>query len=110
MKSTPSTNAGSLAFRRQTRTNYSSKRMHKQIIATLCLVASLSVPWVRAVDLIAIGTVSGTYEDFASQTAAPLESGVPGNRLGGIGSGLAFAGGDTLLPMPGLGAQPPPSN
>src|SRR4051812_50102536 len=108
MKSTPSINAGSLAFRRQTRTTYSSKRMHKQIIATLCLVASLSVPWARAVDLIAIGTVSGTYEDFASQTAAPLESGVPGNRLGGIGSGPAFARGHTLPAPPGRGPNAPP--
>ncbi len=41
--------------------------------------------------LIAIGTISGVYEDFAIQTAAPLENGVPGNRLGGIGSGLAYS-------------------
>jgi hypothetical protein len=39
--------------------------------------------------LIAIGTVSGLYQDFAEQTAGPLENGFPGNRLGGIGSGLA---------------------
>ena len=37
--------------------------------------------------LIAIGTISGFYEDFATQTAAPLENGVRGNRLGGIGIG-----------------------
>jgi outer membrane protein assembly factor BamB len=61
------------------------------------------VPPVRAVDLIAIGTVSGTYEDFATETAAPLESGVPGNRLGGIGSGLAYAGGTTFLALPDRG-------
>ena len=35
--------------------------------------------------LIAIGTISGFYEDFATQTAAPLENGVRGNRLGGMG-------------------------
>ncbi|HXJ57858.1 MAG TPA: hypothetical protein VNU68_14475 [Verrucomicrobiae bacterium] len=58
--------------------------MQNQIIATLCFVFSLSAPPLRGVDLIAIGTVSGTYEDFATETAAPLESGVPGNRLGGI--------------------------
>jgi hypothetical protein len=53
--------------------------------------------------LIAVGTVSGTYEDFASETAAPLENGVPGNRLGGVGSGLAYAGGTTFLALPDRG-------
>src|SRR5262245_2869370 len=31
-----------------------------------------------AVDLIAVGSISGTYEDFATETAAPLENGIPG--------------------------------
>ncbi|HXI54366.1 MAG TPA: esterase-like activity of phytase family protein, partial [Candidatus Saccharimonadales bacterium] len=84
--------------------------MQKQIIATLCFAFSLSVPPVRAVDLIAIGTVSGTYEDFATETAAPLESGVPGNRLGGIGSGLAYAGGTTFLALPDRGPNATPYN
>ena len=48
--------------------------MQNQIIATLCFVFSLSAPPVRGVDLIAIGTVSGTYEDFATEAAAPLRS------------------------------------
>ena len=47
--------------------------------------------------------MSGTYEDFAAETADPLESGVPGNRLGGIGSGLAYAGGMTFLALPDRG-------
>ena len=53
--------------------------------------------------LIAIGSVSGVYEDFAAQTAAPLANGVPGNRLGGIGSGLAYLGGDWFLALPDRG-------
>jgi hypothetical protein len=53
--------------------------------------------------LIAIGTVSGLYEDFATQTAAPLENGLPGNRLGGLGSGLAYAGGSTFIALPDRG-------
>src|ERR1043166_2370314 len=77
--------------------------MKKQIFAALCLVSSLSAPVVRAIDLIAIGTVSGTYEDFATETAAPLENGVPGNLLGGLGSGLAYAGGTTFLALPDRG-------
>jgi hypothetical protein len=50
-----------------------------------------------SVDLIAIGTIDGAYEDLAAQTAGPLENGIPGNRLGGIGSDLAYAGGTTFL-------------
>jgi len=56
-----------------------------------------------AVDLIAAGSISGTYEDFATETAAPLENGIPGNRLGGMGSGLAYAGGNTFLALPDRG-------
>ena len=53
--------------------------------------------------LIAIGTISGFYEDFATQTAAPLENGVRGNRLGGIGSGIAYLGGDFFVALPDRG-------
>jgi len=56
-----------------------------------------------SVDLIAIGAISGSYEDLSSQTAAPLENGVPGNRLGGLGSGLAYAGGNTFVALPDRG-------
>lgn len=62
------------------------------------------VPIARAdVDLIAIGRISGAYEDLAGRTAAALESGVAGNRLGGLGSGLAYAGGSTFLALPDRG-------
>src|SRR6266699_644170 len=84
--------------------------MKKQTFAALCLVSSLSAPAVRAIDLIAIGTVSGSYEDFAIETAGPLENGVPGNRLGGIGSGLAYAGGTTFLALPDRGPNASPYN
>jgi Esterase-like activity of phytase len=53
--------------------------------------------------LIAIGSISGTYEDQAIETAAPLENGVPGNRLGGMGSALAYAGGNIFLALPDRG-------
>jgi hypothetical protein len=53
--------------------------------------------------LVAIGSVSGLYEDFATQTAGPLENGVAGNRLGGIGSGLTYIGGDWFLALPDRG-------
>src|SRR3569832_1511599 len=76
--------------------------MRNQTLA-ICLVAFNSAPMVRAVDLIARGNISGTYEDFATETAAPLDNGVAGNQLGGIGSGLAYAGGTTFLALPDRG-------
>ena len=56
-----------------------------------------------SVDLIAIGSIDGSYEDFALQTANPLENGVAGNLLGGLGSGLAYAGGNTFIAVPDRG-------
>ena len=55
------------------------------------------------IDLIAVGTIDGLYQDFAAQTSGPLESGTPGNRFGGIGSGLAYLGGDWFLALPDRG-------
>jgi hypothetical protein len=63
-----------------------------------------------ALDLIAIGSVSGGYEDFTIETAGPLENGVPGNRLGGIGSGLAYAGCNTFIALPDRGPNAAPYN
>jgi DNA-binding beta-propeller fold protein YncE len=60
--------------------------------------------------LIAIGTISGTYEDLATETAAPLENGIPGNRLGGMGSGIAHAGGNIFLALPDRGPNAKPYN
>jgi hypothetical protein len=53
--------------------------------------------------LVAIGSVSGSYEDFATQTAGSLGNNVPGNRLGGLGSGLTYLGGDWFLALPDRG-------
>jgi hypothetical protein len=73
-------------------------------IATLLFIVLRLVGAAHAAaDLIAAGSVSGTYEDFATETAAPLENGIPGNRLGGMGSGLAYAGGNTFLALPDRG-------
>src|SRR5262245_59846119 len=69
----------------------------------LVVLLSFVSPFARlahaAIDLIAVGSISGTYEDFATETAAPLVNGIPGNRLGGMGSGLAYAGGNTFLAL-----------
>lgn len=84
--------------------------MKTQSFASLVLVSSIVAASAHAVDLIAIGSVSGTYEDFATETALPLENGVQGNRLGGIGSGLAYAGGTTFLALPDRGPNANPYN
>ena len=73
----------------------------KLLAAAATAVTTLSAH--AAVDLIAIGSMSGTYEDLSGRTAAPPENGVAGNRLGGIGSGLAYAGGDIFLALPDRG-------
>lgn len=52
--------------------------------------------------LIAIGSVSGDASDLSGQTGA-LENGVAGNLLGGVGSGLAWAGGNTFIATPDRG-------
>jgi len=78
--------------------------MKLRTLGPVFLAAALAIPPVHAaVDLLAIGTISGAFGDLASQTAAPLENGVPGNLLGGIGSGLAYAGGNTFIGLPDRG-------
>lgn len=81
--------------------------MHKLLAATT--FALLVVPTIHAAPpppgpaIVAIGSISGFYQDFATQTGGLLENGVPGNRLGGIGSGLAHLGGDYFLALPDRG-------
>jgi hypothetical protein len=79
-------------------------------VMTLAGLLTASASFAADPVLIAIGTVSGTYEDFATQTAASLENGLPGNRLGGMGSGLTYAGGDIFLALPDRGPNAKPYN
>jgi hypothetical protein len=85
--------------------NASFSRLNLLVVA-LAAVTTLSAH--AAPELIAIGSISGTYEDLSSQTAAPLENKIAGNRLGGIGSGLAHAGGTTFLALPDRGPNATP--
>lgn len=84
--------------------------MKIQTLAALLTASALLAPAAHSVELIAIGSVSGSYEDFATETAFPLENGTPGNLLGGIGSGLAYAGGSTFLALPDRGPNAAPYN
>lgn len=77
--------------------------MTKKILAFV-LPLLISAPAVQAgVDLIAIGQVDGNYQDLSAKSATTLENGVAGNILGGVGSGLAYAGGNTFLALPDRG-------
>ncbi|MCU1282477.1 MAG: hypothetical protein JWM53_6023, partial [bacterium] len=55
------------------------------------------------VDLVAVGSLAGTIADRSDATRAPLENGVPGNLLGGLGSGLAYAGWGRFIAVPDRG-------
>lgn len=75
----------------------------KRILPVLITSLLASTTAYASVDLIAMGGINGNYEDLSTQTAAPLENGIAGNRLGGIGSGFAYAGGTTFLALPDRG-------
>ncbi|WLT30361.1 esterase-like activity of phytase family protein [Geothrix sp. PMB-07] len=77
--------------------------MTPRSLLPLLLVALAAAQAQAQVKLIAIGSLSGQYEDLAHVTAPALENGIPGNRLGGLGSGLAYAGGTTFLALPDRG-------
>jgi len=74
--------------------------------AAMSLVALLSVPATAAPMYLATGTLSGSSAganfDLSGLTGR-LENGLPGNILGGIGSGLAYAGGNTFIATPDRG-------
>lgn len=55
------------------------------------------------VDLVAIGSISGSRADLSRATAGPLENGVAGNLLGGVGSGIDYAGFQLFVAVPDRG-------
>ena len=80
----------------------STLRLGKTMVATaIALGAFVTMP-AQAIDLIAIGKLPATMSDYSGQSAL-LENGVRGDLLGGIGSGLAWAGGNTFLALPDRG-------
>lgn len=55
------------------------------------------------------GSAAGTYADLSGLTGT-LENGVAANLLGGLGSGLAWAGGNTFIALPDRGPNANPYN
>jgi hypothetical protein len=83
--------------------------MNRIRLLPLALAALIAAPLAQAApDLVAVGTISGTYQDLDRATAGALENGVAGNRLGGLGSGLTWAGADTFLAVPDRGPNAVP--
>lgn len=74
----------------------------KGVFAAAYVACALASTTAQAVDLIAIGTLPGDSIDHSGQSAL-LENGVRGDLLGGVGSGLAWAGGSTFLALPDRG-------
>jgi hypothetical protein len=67
-----------------------------------------ATPAQSAVTLIATGTLDGTTD--LSGLTGTLENGLAGNVLGGIGSGLAYAGGNYFYAIPDRGPNATPYN
>ncbi len=78
--------------------------MLKRSLVLFLLASLVANPAANAeVKLIATGSLSGTIGDRSTKTSAPLENGTPGNLLGGIGSGLSYAGCNTFIAIPDRG-------
>jgi hypothetical protein len=83
--------------------------MKKNLLATLlhttfaAAITSLTLGNAHAVEILAIGSLNGNLHDLSTQTAGPLENGLAGNLLGGLGSGFAWAGGNSFIATPDRG-------
>ncbi|AUB85294.1 esterase-like activity of phytase family protein [Candidatus Thiodictyon syntrophicum] len=81
--------------------------MNKTLLLPTLMASALIAPMTHASPvLLAIGTLTqsaaGPDADLSGLTA-PMENGVRGDLLGGIGSGLAYAGGNTFIATPDRG-------
>lgn len=81
--------------------------MRRRFFPQVVLFAVLAAPAAQAsVVLLANGTLTGSAAgpdaDLSGLTGT-MENGVPANILGGMGSGLAYAGGNTFLALPDRG-------
>jgi hypothetical protein len=81
------------------------RKVFLQISMTLVCGGAL-LPAQAQVSLLAKGTLTssaaGPYKDLSGLNGT-LENGVPANLLGGLGSGIAYASGDTFLSVPDRG-------
>ena len=78
----------------------------RSLIVLLALFSATSVA--AEPRLIAALNIDASRHDLATQTEGALEDGMSGNILGGLGSGLAYTGGDTFLMLPDRGPNATP--
>ena len=71
-------------------------------LAAVLALGSIASTSAAAIELIAIGKLPGTGTDY-SGLSSTLENGARADLLGGMGSGLAWAGGSTFLALPDRG-------
>ena len=80
--------------------------MHTALRALVLGSTILAGPALSAPILLGTGSLTsssaGSYADLSGLTGL-LENGVPGNLLGGLGSGVAWAGGTTYVAVPDRG-------
>ncbi|WP_414514811.1 esterase-like activity of phytase family protein [Nostoc sp. PCC 9305] len=77
--------------------------LNKSLILSLLVLFAMAPAANAEVKLIAIGSLDGKIGDRSTETSAPLENGIAGNLLGGLGSGLAYAGNNTFIGIPDRG-------
>ena len=82
--------------------------MRRSLLLTLCVAALCAAPADATIKLLAKGVLGGT-SDLSGLTGT-LENGLAGNILGGLGSGIAYAGGNTFLATPDRGPNATPYN
>ena len=82
--------------------------MRTKLVLAVLAVFAAAAPVHAGVELIAAGSLDAHQGDRAMRTAAPLENGVPGNLLGGLGSALAYAGCDRFVALPDRGPNAVP--
>ena len=75
--------------------------MRHTLAAGLLLSAVATLPAQAAITLLAQGVLGGTSD--RSGLTGTLENGLAANVLGGMGSGLTYAGGNTFLAVPDRG-------
>ena len=78
-------------------------------LAALLLIVLPSMACAK-VTVLAYGALPGRGGDLALATAPALGNGVPGNRLGGLGSALDYAGCHRFLALPDRGPNAMPWN
>ncbi|HUN88342.1 MAG TPA: esterase-like activity of phytase family protein [Terriglobales bacterium] len=87
------------------------KRFVTISLLALTLILVLSPLSQAQISLLAVGELNqsraGSYQDLSGLTY-PLENGVRGNELGGFGSGIAYASGNTFLAVPDRGPNAVP--